>query len=201
MTTDIVIPIFFDYASSLCYVAWRIVRELEVELGFKSHWIGVPIAWRNARNRPGEPLSAIECMKISDVAIETGIRIVPPAYWIDSEAALKGSEAARAANCFDQYHTAVFRAAFEQRRNIADMDLLAGIAAETGMEAEKFKAELRAGVSGERLKANRAEADRAGAIGYPTFMLGEYPLIGIQPKPTMRLLIERFRQKRRAEGN
>src|SRR5258705_11249312 len=38
------IPIFFDYASTLCYIAWRIVRELEGELGFEALWKGGPIA-------------------------------------------------------------------------------------------------------------------------------------------------------------
>src|SRR6266403_1347935 len=47
------IPIFFDYASTLCYIAWRIVRELESELGFEALWKGVPIAQRDFRAKPG----------------------------------------------------------------------------------------------------------------------------------------------------
>ena len=57
---QIVIPIYFDYASTLCYVAWRIVGQLERELGFTALWKGVPIALRNYRTRPGLPLGPLE---------------------------------------------------------------------------------------------------------------------------------------------
>ena len=58
--SQIVIPIYFDYASTLCYVAWRIVGQLEPELGFTALWKGVPIALRNYRTRPGLPLGPLE---------------------------------------------------------------------------------------------------------------------------------------------
>ena len=47
--------------------------------------------------------------------------------------------------------------------------------------------------------AHKAEADRFSALGYPTFILGDYPLIGIQPAATMRQLITRFIRQRRTE--
>jgi len=51
--SQIVIPIYFDYASTLCYVAWRIVGQLEPELGFTALWKGVPIALRNYLQKGG----------------------------------------------------------------------------------------------------------------------------------------------------
>jgi hypothetical protein len=48
-----------------------------------------------------------------------------------------------------------------------------------------------------QLVENKSEADRFSALGYPTFMLGEFPLTGIQPKDTMRLLLGRFLSQRR----
>ena len=50
------IPIYFDYASTLCYIAWRIVTPLEDELGFEALWKGVPIAARDFRAKPGRVL-------------------------------------------------------------------------------------------------------------------------------------------------
>jgi hypothetical protein len=52
----IAIPIYFDYASTLCYIAWRIVRELEAEMGFDAMWKGVPIALRDHRAKAGRVL-------------------------------------------------------------------------------------------------------------------------------------------------
>lgn len=79
----IVIPVYFDYASTLCYVAWRIVGQLERELGFTALWKGVPIALRNYRTRPGLPLGPLEVGRIRNVAVETGIAVEPPPRWLD----------------------------------------------------------------------------------------------------------------------
>ena len=57
----VIIPIYFDYASTLCYVAWRIVRDLEAELDFIPIWKGVPIRLRDGRIRPGH-LVLLEAM-------------------------------------------------------------------------------------------------------------------------------------------
>ncbi|HVB80846.1 MAG TPA: DsbA family protein, partial [Candidatus Binataceae bacterium] len=120
----IVIPVYFDYASTLCYIAWRIVGQLERELGFAALWKGVPIALRNYRTRPGLPLGALELERIRNVAAETGIAVEPPARWLDSDKALQGSELARESGAFAAYHDAVFRTAFEQRADIGDLDVL-----------------------------------------------------------------------------
>ena len=47
--------------------------------------------------------------------------------------------------------------------------------------------------------ANKAEADRFSALGYPSFILGDFPLTGIQPIETMRMLLARFIERRAAE--
>jgi protein-disulfide isomerase len=50
-----------------------------------------------------------------------------------------------------------------------------------------------------RIEEYRREADEFSALGYPTFILGDYPLIGIQPIATMRQVITRFIRQRQAE--
>jgi predicted DsbA family dithiol-disulfide isomerase len=196
---EIVIPIYFDYASTLCYIAWRIVNELERELGFVALWKGVPIALRNYRNRPGMPLGPDELCKIRNVAIETGIAIEPPARWLDSSKALQGSELARDAGIFKAYNDAIFLAAFEQRIDIGDLEMLVSIAARVGLDRHRLRADVEQGRMAGRIAENVREADRFSALGYPTFMLGDFPLIGIQPIETMRMLLARFIERRAAE--
>src|ERR1700737_2274350 len=125
----VVIPIYFDYASTLCYVAWRIVRELEGELGFTALWKGVPIALRDHSARPRNSLGPIERIKVMNVVAETGIQVAPPERWIDSDAALQGSELAREAGVFTVYHEAVFRAAFEEGLVFAELAALVHVGA------------------------------------------------------------------------
>src|SRR5216683_5618731 len=138
----VVIPIYFDYASTLCYVAWRIVRELEGELGFTALWKGVPISLRDHSARPGNSLGPIERIKVMNVVAETGIQVAPPDMWIDSDAALQGSELAREAGVFTPHHETVFRAAFEERLDIARLDVLGEIAAAAGMDGERFRGDI-----------------------------------------------------------
>jgi predicted DsbA family dithiol-disulfide isomerase len=196
---QIVIPIYFDYASTLCYVAWRIVGQLERELGFTALWKGVPIALRNYRSRPGLPLGRLELDRIRNVAAETKVAVEPPARWLDSDKALQGSELAREAGAFAAYHDAVFRAAFEERADIGDLEVLSAIAAHAGIEPAHFRDEVERGRMAARIAANKTEADRLSALGYPSFILGDFPLTGIQPIETMRQLLARFIERRVAE--
>lgn len=198
----VVIPVYFDYASTLCYIAWRIVGELESELDFEALWKGVPISMRDPKTKAGRELGAREHGKATRVALETGVPVVPPPRWLASEAALEGAELAREARVFAAYHAAVFQAAFEERLNIGSSQVLAQIAEKVGMEPGRFLADIRARRMAPRIEEYRREADHFSALGYPTFMLGDFPLTGIQPIDTMRLLFERYIQKYRQEpGN
>jgi predicted DsbA family dithiol-disulfide isomerase len=195
------IPIYFDYASTLCYIAWRIVGQLETELGFEALWKGVPIALRDFRAKPGRVLGERERQKVIMVAAETGILVAPPPKWIDSTLALQGSELARDAGVFSNYHDAVFRAAFDEGRDIEDRGVLEGIAERAGMDVAEFRAGIESGAMEARIAENKREAEEFSALGYPTFILGDFPMIGIQPIESMRLLLSRFIQQRSGEPN
>jgi predicted DsbA family dithiol-disulfide isomerase len=198
----VIIPIYFDYASTLCYIAWRVVSELESELGFQSLWKGVPISIRDFKARAGNQLGPREYQKVIMVAAETGIRVAPPKTWINSDAALMGAELAREASVFSAYHAAVFRGAFDEGLDIASRDVLADIAHRAGMDRARFLADLESERMASRISDNKREADGQSALGYPTFILGEFPLIGIQPKETMRLIFARYmRQREENPGN
>jgi predicted DsbA family dithiol-disulfide isomerase len=168
-------------------------------MGFEALWKGVPIRLRDNRTRPGSALGPIERMKVMNVIAETGIQVVPPDRWIDSEAALMGSELARDAMKFPQYHEGIFRAAFEDRRDIGQLGVIAAVAETAGLDRRRFENDLLARTTESRIAANREEADRFSALGYPTFILGDFPLTGIQPKDTMRLLLQRFIDQRKRD--
>jgi predicted DsbA family dithiol-disulfide isomerase len=193
----LLIPIYFDYASTLCYIAWRIIGELRLELEFEPLRKGIPIRWRNYSNRPGNALGTLERAKIANVIVETGVQVSPPQCWIDSDAALMGSELARQAGVFDAFHDSVFRNAFELGQDISRLDRLSEIAAAAGMQRDIFQRAIEQRLTMAQLIANKSEADQFSAIGYPSFILGEFPLTGIQPKETMRLLLSRFLSQRR----
>jgi predicted DsbA family dithiol-disulfide isomerase len=193
------IPIYFDYASALCYITWRIVTSLEDELGFEALWKGVPVATRDFRARPGRALEEHERQKVLSVAAETGISVAPRPVWIESMPALQGSEIARDAGVFPAYHEAVFRAVFEQRADIADRKLLDAIAERAGIDRSKFRAALDSRAMFPRIAEHKREADQFSALGYPAFILGDFTMIGIQPIETMRLVLGRYIRQRAEE--
>ena len=192
----VIIPIYFDYASTLCYIAWKIVIELETELGFEALWKGVPISLRDFKARAGRSIGPREYQKVIMTAAETGIRVAPPKNWINSDDALMGAELAREARVFSAYHGAVFRGAFENEIDISNRRVLADIAHAAGMDRGRFIADLESERMASRIAENKREADSLSASGYPTFVLGEFPLTGIQPIETMRLLFSRYMRQR-----
>ncbi|MDB5108072.1 MAG: hypothetical protein JWM69_1013 [Candidatus Binatus sp.] len=193
------IPIYFDYASTLCYIAWRIVTELERELEFEPLWKGVPIVLRDYGAKPGKFLGERERQKILMVAAETGIDVSPPKSWIDSTAALHGSELARDAGVFPIYHGEVFRAGFERGEDIANPEVVTRIAESAGIDRASFRAALESGAMANRIADHKREADDFSALGYPTFVLGDFPMTGIQPIDSMRMLIGRYLKQRGQE--
>ena len=193
------IPIYFDYASTLCYIAWRIVTPLEDELGFEALWKGVPIAARDFRAKPGRVLGERERQKVLFVAAETGIRVAPPSSWIDSMPALQGSEIARDAGVFAAYHDAVFRAAFEQGAISRIARCSTRLRSAPVSIARSSATASTRGAMTARIAEHKREADEFSALGYPTFILGDFPMIGIQPIESMRLLLGRFIRQRAEE--
>ncbi len=68
-----------------------------------------------------------------------------------------------------------------------------------GLSRSEFEHALQASTFTSRVKDIESEAATFNVVGYPTFMLGTFPLIGIQPAETMRLLIQRYIDKSREQ--
>jgi predicted DsbA family dithiol-disulfide isomerase len=196
---QVIVPIYYDYASSLCYVAKKVMEQLEGQLEIELRWKGVQISRRHPGWKNGEMIGDEARGKIFRVAQETGVVLQVPARWLDSAYALEGAEFAREHGKFAEYHSAVFAAAFEEGGDISDLPTLLGLAEGMGLPVAELEHALRTGALRERIKANETEATTFGIVGYPTFMLGAFPLIGIQPAETMRLLIQRYVDKAREQ--
>ncbi len=190
--SQVIVPIYYDYASSLCYVAKRVMAQLDGQLEIALLWKGVQISRRHPGWKNGEMIGDEARGKIFRVARETGVTLRLPERWLDSASALAGAEFAREEGKFAEYHDAVFAAVFEEGKDIGDLHILLNLAEQIGLPVAELEQGLRAGTFTARVKETEAEATTFGIVGYPTFMLGEFPLIGIQPTETMRLLIQRY---------
>jgi predicted DsbA family dithiol-disulfide isomerase len=193
----VIIPIYYDYASSLCYVAKKVMEQLHGKLEIELLWKGVQISRRHQGWKNGEMIGDEAKGKIFRVAKETGVSLRVPDRWLDSAHALEGAEFAREQGKFTAYHEAAFQAVFEEGKDIGDLRALVRIAEQVGLSGSEFTQALQSGAFTARVKETESEAATFNVVGYPTFMLGTFPLIGIQPAETMRLLIQRYVDKAR----
>ncbi len=197
--SQVIVPIYYDYASSLCYVAKRVMAQLDGQLEIALLWKGVQISRRHPGWKNGEMIGDEARGKIFRVARETGVTLRVPERWLDSASALEGAEFAREQGKFAEYHDAVFAAVFEEGKDIGDLQTLLVLVEGIGLPVAGFEQVLKTGAFTQQVKENEAEATTFGIVGYPTFMLGAFPLIGIQPAETMRLLIQRYVDKAREQ--
>lgn len=196
---NVKVPIYYDYASSLSYVAKRVMQQLDGQLEIDLLWKGVQIARRHKGWKNGEMIGDEVKGKIVRISRDTGVSLRIPAKWLDSSYALEGAEFAKDHNLFPEYHEAVFVAAFEESKDIGELTTLLGIAEQVGLPVAALESALQSGNLTKRVDDTEQEAATFGVVGYPTFMLGEFPLIGIQPAETMRLLIQRYVDKAREQ--
>lgn len=196
---NVIIPLYYDYASSLCYVAKKVMEQLQDKLEIDLLWKGVQITRRHQGWKNGEMIGDEAKGKIFRVARETGVTLRVPDHWLDSAYALEGAEFAKGHNKFPEYHDAIFTAVFEDGQDIGDLPTLLRIAERVGLSPRDLEAALRDGIFTRRVKETEEESHTFQVVGYPTFMLGAFPLIGIQPAETMRLLIQRYIEKAREQ--
>lgn len=194
---NVKIPLYYDYASSLSYVAKRVMQQLDGQLEIDLLWKGVQIARRHKGWKNGEMIGDEVKGKIVRISRDTGVPLRIPAKWLDSSYALQGAEFAKDHNLFPEYHEAVFAAAFEKSKDIGELTTLLGIAEQVGLSGTALESALLSGNLNKRVDDTEQQAATFGVVGYPTFMLGEFSLIGIQPAETMRLLIQRYVEKAR----
>lgn len=196
---NVIIPIYYDYASSLCYIAKKVMEQLQGKLEIELLWKGVQIARRHQGWKNGEMIGDEAKGKIFRVARETSVTLRVPDHWLDSAYALEGAEFAKEHEKFTEYHDAIFNAVFEDGNDIGDLPTLLRIAENVGLSPDELETILKEGRFTNRVKETEAEAHTFQVVGYPTFMLGAFPLIGIQPAETMRLLIQRYIEKARTQ--
>ena len=86
---------------------------------------------------------------------------------------------------------AIYKAYFEQGRDIGGLDTLVSIAGEQGMDEEAVQAALASGAGREAVLESVAQARQLGIAGVPFFVVdGRYAFSGAQPPHMIRGLLE-----------
>jgi len=191
----VIIPVYYDFASTLCYVAHRVMGRLAPEL----ERLGVVLDWQPIDLtgitgwRRGATVQDARRANALRVAADLNVPVRMPRYWQDSRAAHAvvlglDSPAKRSA-----WRERVWTAVYEEGRPLGDAEDLIRLGRDLDVAVEPLVG--RPQLSDLETRTRAAQA--AGVAGVPTFMLGTFAMAGIQEPDTMTTTFARFVHRRR----
>jgi 2-hydroxychromene-2-carboxylate isomerase len=196
MAPPLVLPVHYDFSSTICFVAHRVLERMGEDLDA----LGVVLDWRPIDLvaitgwRRGIVVDGLRRENALRVAEELGVEVRMPAVWLDSRpahaVALALSGSAREA----AWRERVWSAVFEEGRDIGAEGEVERLAADLTLDPAALGDIHNFG----RLEAMTEAGREAEVIGVPTFHVG-FPLGGIQEPDTMRLLFQRWVDKHKRD--
>jgi 2-hydroxychromene-2-carboxylate isomerase len=173
------IEFFFDYASTYSYLAHREIERLAAskgaELVFRPMVLG--FVFKATGNSMPASVPAKATYMGHDVqrwARHYGLPFrMPSAFPVNTIRALRTAVAALEEGTFPAYHHAVMEAYWANNRDIGDLETLAAVVREAGLEGDRLVARAEEPAIKEGLKANTDDAIGRGVFGAPTFFVGD----------------------------
>ncbi|MGH0037679.1 MAG: DsbA family protein [Myxococcota bacterium] len=216
--SPIAVTLYYDFASSIAYVAHRVMERMGPDLdalGLELRWQAIDLA-RLAGWSRGGTIDAVRRQNALRVARELGVELRLPGVWLDSRRVNAAAHLIEDPSRQAAWRERVWSAIFEQGRDVGHPDEwselagglpelavskapLAGRAGPTGGDEPSQAgdgAPLHSGLAA--LEAATRHAVERGVNGVPTFMLGRWPFGGIQEEDTMRSILGRYVRKLRA---
>jgi hypothetical protein len=115
-----------------------------------------------------------------------GVRLRASERVWNSRPALQAAEIARAEGRFDAVHARLFAAAWEEGLDLGRPDVLRGVVAETGLDADAVIDAIRAGAGVDAIVTSIEEAFALGITGTPSYRIDGRVLRGVQEIDTLR---------------
>ena len=111
---------------------------------------GVEVEWQAFQLRPETPLEGLPRPQrpgegnelppfVKRLSERAGLQMRRPPFIACSRPALEAAEYAKTQGCFDQFHLAVFKAYFEDCRNIGQRSVLRDIAERSGLDVDELE--------------------------------------------------------------
>lgn len=154
-----------------------------------------PAEGRERQPRPGPN-------RAEEAAAAAGLVLRSPPVIANSRLALEASEFAREAGSevFDRFHRAIFRAYFEEGRNIGDPDVLTEIARDTGLDGDALREALTDRRYRELVDEGIQWAADSGLTSTPTFIFDDrLAIVGAQEYDLFENVMERLHVPRRKD--
>ena len=200
------VRVYSDYVCPFCFLQeaplYQAVDAVKEETGAE-----VKVEWMPYELRPeptptlrpeGEYLTTAWERSVYPLARRVGVEIRLPSVSPQpySRLAFEGSMFAGQHGKANEYHDAVFRAFFQQDRDIGSPDVLSDIAEAVGLPVEEFSAALQKGAyREEHAQLLRHAVEEIGIRSVPTTFIGERPFVGLSGERDLKAaLLEAFGQ-------
>ena len=132
---------------------------------------------------------------------EEGLEMSRPPLRSNSHLAMAGDLFARDQGLPEPYHSNMFKAYWQDHRNIGQREVVLDVARESGLDV----AELEKALDDSRYEAELAtvydECGQYGINGVPTFIIGRYMVVGAQPYDVLERALTLASEETAAEGS
>ena len=119
---------------------------------------------------------------VNRLAAQVGLQLSLHDRLINSRPALQAAEFAREQGHFNTMHHELFRAYWDEGRDVSHMSVLREVALRAGVDATGMEAAVAANRFGDYLDARRAEAEELMINGIPAHVIADrYLVMGAQP--------------------
>lgn len=144
--------------------------------------------------RPLGPRAAGYYERISAECDAVGLPFTAPLRLPNTRRVLESAEWVRIhqPDVFHRLHNRLFRAHFVDGDDIGDAATIDALLGECGADAAAAREAVEAGVMRPVVDTSMAKAFEAGVTGTPAWLVGDFVIPGVQPRPFFERLARRF---------
>ena len=173
------VEFFFDYGSPFSYLADTQLAALERRTG--ASVVYRPMLLGAVLNETGNASPITVPAKGRYMGVELhrwarryGVPVAANKFFpITTTRLMRGAVAAQHAECFAEYHRAIYPAFWVDRANLGEPEVIREVLDKAGLNADLILARTEESDVKEQLRPNTEEAVRRGVFGAPTFFVGE----------------------------
>ena len=172
----VTIRVYYDFASTLCYVAHRVMCRIEQEIGE----LGVVLEWRPIDLTMAAPWDRGDSFRpdiraaVRNTGLALGIDVEMPDPWLDSRPASQVALSLRTPADEARWRRAVFDTFFDRKTPRLTPDLVRLARDLTGLESIPDEAQ-----GFDRVEECTREAIALGVTGVPSFLLDNWLFGGV----------------------
>lgn len=119
--------------------------------------------------------------QLERMAHEEGLEMSRPPFRSNSHLAMVADLFARDRGQQEPYHSNMFKAYWQEHRNIGQREVVLDVARESGLDTAELEKALDDGRYEPEMASVYDECRQHGINGVPTFIIGRYMVVGAQP--------------------